>query len=141
LEAHDGAASTVGRSSTGLEPRTAAMLSYLAGPFSSGLILWVERENAFVRFHAWQSMIGLGGLALALFASYVFAGMAMFVSATLVTVLFNVAAVIWIVLVIVTLLCAWKAWSGARWSLPLAGEYAERRVRLTPQRHNSSTPQ
>jgi uncharacterized membrane protein len=118
---------TEGASTTGLEPRTAAALSYLAGPFSGALMLWVERENAFVRFHAWQSVIGLGGLALALLASYVFAGMAMFVSATLVTLLFDVAAVIWIVLVIVTLLCTWKAWSGQRWSLPLAGEFAKRR--------------
>ena len=113
-------------STTGLEPRTAAALSYLAGPFSGGLILWVERENAFVRFHACQSLIGLGGLALALVASYVFAAMAMFISASLVTVLFNVAAVIWIVLVITTILCAWKAWSGERWRLPLVADYADR---------------
>jgi uncharacterized membrane protein len=113
---------------TGLEPRTAAALSYLAGPFSGGLMLWVERENSFVRFHAWQSLIGLGGLALALLASYFLAAMAMFVSASLVTVLFNVAAVIWIVLVITTLLCAWKAWSGERWKLPLVAEYVNRRV-------------
>ena len=125
---------------TGLEPRTAAALAYLAGPFSGGLMLWVERENAFVRFHAWQSLIGLGGLALALLASYVFAAMAMFVSASLVTVLVNVAAVIWIVLVLTTLLCAWKAWSGQRWSLPLAGEFAERRMVSISQRHNSTTP-
>lgn len=113
---------------TGLEPRTAAALSYLAGPFSGGLMLWVERDNAYVRFHAWQSLIGLGGLALALLASYAFAAMAMFISASLVTLLFNVAAVIWIVLVITTLLCAWKAWSGERWRLPLVADYAERRV-------------
>jgi uncharacterized membrane protein len=113
---------------TGLEPRTAAALAYLAGPFSGGLMLWVERDNAFVRFHAWQSLIGLGGLVLALLASYVLAAMSMFVSASLVTVLFNVAAVIWIVLVITTLLCAWKAWSGERWRLPLVADYAERRV-------------
>ena len=125
---------------TGLEPRTAAALAYLAGPFSGGLMLWVERENAFVRFHAWQSLIGLGGLALALLASYVFAAMAMFVSASLVTVLVNVAAVIWIVLVLTTLLCVWKAWSGQRWSLPLAGALAEQRMLSIPRRPNSTTP-
>jgi len=117
---------TEGRSTTGLEPRTAAALAYLAGPFSGGLMLWLERENDFVRFHATQALIGLGGLALALIASYLFGVMAMFVSASLVTVFFNVAAVIWIVLVIATLLCAWKAWSGERWRLPLVADYADR---------------
>jgi uncharacterized membrane protein len=111
---------------TGLEPRTAAALAYLAGPFSGALMLWVERENTFIRFHACQSVIGLGGLALALLGSYLLAAIAMFVSASLVTVLFNVAAVIWIVLVITTVLCAWKAWSGERWRLPLVADYADR---------------
>jgi uncharacterized membrane protein len=37
--------------------------------------------------------------------------------------------VIWIVLVIVWALCLWKALSGERWKLPLAGDYAERLLR------------
>src|SRR4051812_10713441 len=74
-------------SSTDLNPRTAAALAYLAGPFSGPLMLWVEREQPFVRFHAWQSVIGLGGLGLALLASYVLAAAAMLVSATAVTVM------------------------------------------------------
>ena len=37
---------------TGLKPRIAASLAYLAGPFSGALLLASERENAFVRFHA-----------------------------------------------------------------------------------------
>ena len=39
-----------------------------------------------------------------------------------------VAFVIWIVLAIVWAICLWKAWSGERWKLPLAGDYAERFV-------------
>lgn len=113
-------------SSTGLDPRTASALAYLAGPFSGALILWVERTNAFVRFHAWQSVVGLGGLALAVLAAYVIAGMMIFVSASAVIVMFAVASVIGVVLLIVWLLCLWKAISGERWKLPLAGEYAER---------------
>jgi uncharacterized membrane protein len=48
-------------SSTGLDPHVAAALAYLAGPFSGVLILLAERTSAYVRFHAWQSVIGLGG--------------------------------------------------------------------------------
>ena len=53
-------------SSTGLDPAVAAALSYLAGPFSGVLVLLAERTNPFVRFHAWQSIIGLGGLGAAI---------------------------------------------------------------------------
>ncbi len=115
-------------SSTGLDPRTAAALAYLAGPFSGALILWVETVNHDVRFHAWQSIIGLGGLGIAVLASYIFAAIALFISATAVSVMLDVARVIWIVLVIVWALCLWKALAGERWKLPLAGDYADRFV-------------
>ena len=113
-------------SSTGLDPKTASTLAYLAGPFSGALILFAESSNRDVRFHAWQSIVGLGGLAVAVIASYVLAFLALFVSATAVSVMVGVATVIWIVLVIVWALCLWKALSGERWKLPLAGDYAER---------------
>jgi uncharacterized membrane protein len=113
-------------SSTGLEPRTASTLAYLAGPFSGALILLAESANDDVRFHAWQSIVGLGGLGLAVIASYILAVAALFVSATAVSLMVGVASVIWIVLAIVWALCLWKAWSGERWKLPLAGDYAER---------------
>jgi uncharacterized membrane protein len=111
-----------------LEPRTAAALAYLAGPFSGALILAAESANDDVRFHAWQSIVGLGGLGLAVITSYVLALLAVFVSATVVSLMLGVAKVIWIVLAMVWLICLWKAWSGGRWKLPLAGDYAERFV-------------
>jgi uncharacterized membrane protein len=116
------------RSSTGLEPRTASALAYLAGPFSGALILAAESTNREVRFHAWQSIVGLGGLGLAVIVSYILAFVALFVSATAMSLMLSVAKVIWIVLAIVWALCLWKAWSGERWKLPLAGDYAERFV-------------
>jgi uncharacterized membrane protein len=113
-------------SSTGLEPRTASALAYLAGPFSGALILLAESTNQHVRFHAWQSIVGLGGLGLAILGSYVLAFVALFVSATAVSLMVGVATVIWIVLALVWVICLFKAWSGERWKLPLVGDYAER---------------
>jgi uncharacterized membrane protein len=115
-------------SSTGLDPRTASALAYLAGPFSGALMLFAESTSEIVRFHAWQSIVALGGLGLAVIASYVLAFVALFVSATVASVMVGVATVIWIVLAIVWVLCLWKALSGERWKLPLAGDYAERLV-------------
>ena len=65
---YDGGRRAEGGSSTGLSPRTASMLAYLAGPFSGGLILLAESKNEDVRFHAWQSVVGLGGLGIAVAA-------------------------------------------------------------------------
>jgi uncharacterized membrane protein len=113
-------------SSTGLEPRTASALAYLAGPFSGALILLAESTNQHVRFHAWQSIVGLGGLGLAILGSYVLAFVALFVSATAVSLMVGVATVIWIVLALVWVICLFKAWSGERWKLPIVGDYAER---------------
>ena len=116
-------------SSTGLAPPTASALAYLAGPFSAALILLAEDQNDDVRFHAWQSLIGLGGLTLAVLASYALGIAAFFISATAVSVMFTVATVIWVVLLIVWAVCIWKAAMGERWHLPLAGDYADRFAR------------
>ena len=115
-------------SSTGLHPRTAAALAYLAGPFSGALMLWAERANRDVRFHAWQSVVGLGGLALAVVICGVLAVVGLFVSATMLLVMLRVATVLTVALAIVWALCLWKAFAGGRWKLPLAGDVANRRA-------------
>jgi uncharacterized membrane protein len=116
-------------SSTGLHPRTASGLAYLAGPFSGALILLAESRSSDVRFHAWQSILGLGGLGLAVIVAYVLAFFALFESAAAVSVMIAVATVLWVVLLVVWAICLWKAFSGERWKLPLAGNYADRLLR------------
>lgn len=115
-------------SSTGLDPRTAAALAYLAGPFSGALVLWVETANRDVRFHAWQSIAGLGALVLAVILSGTIAVLGLFVSATVMLMMLRVATLLTIVLAIVWAVCLWKAFAGGRWKLPLAGNFAERRA-------------
>lgn len=111
--------------STALSPRVASALAYAAGPVSGALMLLAD-SNDTVRFHAWQSIVALGGLALALLASYVLAFAALFVSTSAIAAMIDVATVIWIIFAIVWLMCLWKASSGERWKLPLAGSVAER---------------
>jgi uncharacterized membrane protein len=115
-------------SSTGLDPRTAAALAYLAGPFSGALVLWTETANRDVRFHAWQSIVGLGGLSLAVLVSGVLAVVGLFVSATAMLVMLRLATALVAVLAIVWAVCLWKAFAGGRWKLPIAGAYADRRA-------------
>jgi uncharacterized membrane protein len=115
-------------SSTGLEPQFAAALAYLAGPFSGLIILLAERTNRFVRFHAWQAIIGLGGLGLLAVGLLLSAFLGLFLSPSAFTALYMLAGVTAVVWLAVWALCLVKAFGGSTLKLPLAGGYAERRA-------------
>jgi len=115
-------------SGTGLEPQFAAALAYLAGPFSGATILVAERTNRFVRFHAWQSIVGIGGLGFlaTLFLTCAFLGL--FLSPVAFTTLYWLAGITAVVTLLVWALCLVKAFGGSAWRLPLVGNYAARRA-------------
>ena len=120
------AASAQAASSTGLDPNLAAALAYLAGPFSGLLILLVERANGYVRFHAWQSIVGLGGLGLLSAGLLVLSFVTLLLSPILFTVMYwssGVVAIAWLALWAV---CLVKAFTGVRWEMPVAGRHAQR---------------
>jgi uncharacterized membrane protein len=114
-------------SSTGLEPTIAAALAYLVGPLSGILVLLAERSNRFVRFHAWQAILGLGGLWLIAAALYLLAFVTLFVSATGFRVMLWLSTIAWVCWVVVWIICLVKAFTGQMWRMPLVGPYAERR--------------
>jgi uncharacterized membrane protein len=111
-------------SSTGLDPNLAAALAYLSGPFSGIIILLVERVNDYVRFHAWQSIIGLGGLALLAVAMLLFSFATLLISPLVFTVMYRFSAVLAILWVVVWGVCLVKAFTGSRWEMPVVGRYA-----------------
>ena len=113
-------------SSTGLDPNLAAALAYLAGPFSGVLILLVERTNGFVRFHAWQSIIGLGGLGLLSAATLVLSFLTLLLSPFIFTVMYRFSELVAITWVVAWVVCLVKAFTGDRWEMPVAGRYAAR---------------
>lgn len=113
-------------SSTGLDPNFAAALAYLAGPFSGILILLVERASGYVRFHAWQAVIGLGGLGVLAAAALVLSFLTLLLSPLVFTLMYRLSkglAVLWLVAWVV---CLVKAFTGSVWKMPVAGRYAER---------------
>lgn len=105
------------RSSTGLPENVASTLCY-ALLFVTGLVfLLVERRNLQVRFHAMQSLMAFGGLALMVNILPVvpFIGTAL-------------AFVVGVFMVALWLVCMWRAWQGDRWKLPLVGDEAEKQI-------------
>ncbi|MDD5423641.1 MAG: DUF4870 domain-containing protein [Candidatus Omnitrophica bacterium] len=102
---------SLGKTSTGIEPNMAALLSYLLG-FITGVIFYLtEKENKFVRFHAMQSIIVFGVLFLA--------GVIIGFIPVINVIFWVTELVLWMVLMI-------KAYQGEMFKVPLAGDLAEK---------------
>jgi len=105
------------KTSTGLEENIAGLLCYVLGWITGIVFLVLEKENKFVRFHAFQSLLTflpLGVLAWILgwipFAGWVIAGL------------------VWILILILWLILMFKAYKGERYKLPIVGDIAEKQT-------------
>ncbi len=105
---------TGGRSSTGLEPNTAGLLCYLGFWITGIIFLVIEQENRFVRFHALQSIVAFGGLAIV----GVFARLIPYAGVVFGPIIGILVLVVWIMMMV-------KAHEGELYRLPLAGLVAE----------------
>lgn len=113
---------------TGLTPRVAASLAYLAGPFSGVLLLATEPASRFVRFHAWQSVFGLGLLGAAALVFLALAFALLLESPTAFWTMLWIAAATGAAWVGLWALCVVSAYRGRDIRLPIVGGYAERKV-------------
>jgi uncharacterized membrane protein len=106
-------------STTGLDPNLAGLLAYLAGCISGLLLLVVEKESEYVRFHAYQSTITFLGLFV---ASLVLRFIPM-IGDLLGGALSLASLVLWVLLMV-------KAFQGERFKLPMVGDMAEERSKI-----------
>ena len=105
-------------STTRLDPNLAAAIAYLAG-FVTGLVLLaVEKENRYVRFHAMQSTVFFAGVLVVSIAinSIFFLGAILYAF-----LLFPAVVILWLVLM-------FKAYSGETFKLPVVGDFAEKQI-------------
>jgi uncharacterized membrane protein len=103
--------------STGLQENIAGLLCYLIVWITGIIFLIIEKDNKFVRFHAWQSIIVFGALTL---ISIIFGFIP--VIGTIISWLAGVLMfVLWIVLM-------YKAYKGELYKLPIAGVIAEKQT-------------
>jgi uncharacterized membrane protein len=103
------------KTSSGMEENVAGLLCYLFGWLSGLIFLLIEKENKFVRFHAWQSIIVFAAFTIVTIVLRVIPVIGWVVSSILGIVVF----VLWIVLM-------YKAYKGERYKLPWAGDLAEK---------------
>ncbi len=95
-----------------LEPRLAAVLSYMLGLVTGIILLRVEKEDRFVRFHALQSIL-FTSIAIVVLLALATVGIDLLTYA--------LAVVVWAVWTILML----RAARGEFYQLPLIGRWAE----------------
>lgn len=105
------------RSSTGLDPNLAGLLCYLLTIVSGLVFLIVEKEDRYVRFHAYQSVATFGALLILSIAVRLVPLVGGIVSALV----GPVAVILWVILMV-------KAYQGERFKLPAVGDWAEQQA-------------
>ena len=106
------------RSSTGLDANMAAALAYLAGFITGIVLLIIEKESRFVRFHAMQSTVVFVAV---LIISVVINSIPILGAFLYAFLLFPAVVIIWLVLM-------FKAYNRETFKLPLAGDFAEKQI-------------
>lgn len=109
-----------------IDPRTRAALAYLALWVGGLVMVFAEREDRDVRFHAMQSVVGLGGLWLLGVACWALGFVMLAFSADAFRLLLWAGNLAWGGMIVVWVICLYKAVRGERWSLPIAGPIAAR---------------
>jgi uncharacterized membrane protein len=112
----------LGKTSTGMQPNLAGLLSYVLG-FITGIVFFlIEKENRFVRFHAIQSIITFGGFFVLTLGVGIIFGTVPQIALGINSLLGILQLVVWIVLMI-------KAYQGEYFKLPVIGDIAEKQVK------------
>lgn len=130
---HSTGDSTTEPTESGLAPNVAGALSYLLGPITGILFYVIEPEDAFVRFHATQSIVVFGGLfVLSIALSVIFAILAVipiigWLFAILLALLAMIASLVALVL---WLFLMYKAYSGDEYEVPIAAKYARKHMNV-----------
>jgi len=101
------------KTGSGLNQNLAGLLAYIAGIISGVIFLLIEKENQFVRFHAYQSiMVTVGLVILSIGLSFV-----PMVGWILSLLLSPIGFILWVV-------CMYKAYQGEVFKLPIVGDMA-----------------
>jgi len=105
-----------------LDPKLAAALAYVGGPISGAVFLILERTDPFVRFHALQSVVTFGGVAVLHLVLRNLPLVAWLSRSPLMIATFA----LWIFLII-------KAFSGDRYRLPFVADLVDRFLHPPPR--------
>lgn len=110
--------------SVSIQRRSVAAISYILGFVTGVVVLMVEPEDKFIRFHAMQSTIATGSLfILNILLGLLFSRFGIFSFLSTIS-----GLLIWILIFGIIVLCFYRAKQGRVYKLPYFGKIAERRV-------------
>ena len=101
----------------GVTENLEALLCYALGWLTGLVFLLIEQKNAYVRFHALQSLVTF--LALFIISSVI--GFIPVLGILVGLILWPLGVVLWIVLMV-------KAYKGERYKLPVIGDFVEQKL-------------
>ena len=101
----------------GVTENVEALLCYALGWVSGLVFLLLEQKNAFVRFHAMQSLATFLGL----FIISLVVGFVPVLGILVNILIWPLSVVLWIVLMV-------KAYKGERYKLPVVGDFVEKQL-------------
>jgi len=106
-----------GKTSSGFDENVAAALCYSFGWVTGLLFYLIEPQNAFIRFHAAQSMMVFGSACVAFLVCLAIPLLGWILSIFV----FYGSAALWLLLM-------FRAYQGERFKLPIVGRMAEERL-------------
>lgn len=114
----------LGKTDLGLEPNIAAALCYIPyiGLVVSIVVLLVEKENKFMKFHAFQSLSLMAATWVASFVVGIFSAALILVATCLVP----FVGLIGVALLVYELYVAYMAYKGEKYMIPVLGEFVEK---------------
>lgn len=96
---------------TGLDKNVAGALAYVLGPIT-GIVFYIIEKDPFVKFHAMQSIIVMGGL------------MVISLMMTMTIILLPFVGLLNLVGFVLWLILIFKAYKGDEWEVPYLGKLA-----------------
>ncbi len=117
-----GSSGANGTTSNGLAPNVAALLAYLFGWLGGLVFILIEKDNKFVRFHAFQSLFLTGAMIAAYILYFI---LAFVLPSGIVMILLPILglgiAIVWILMLV-------SAFQGKETRLPIIGDIAHKQA-------------
>lgn len=114
---------------SGLAPNIASLLCYICAPITSVIFLLIEKENADVKFHAWQgTLFGAAIIAFNIILNLLGFLLGQMVDLLGAVILSFLLPIVWIGVFVLWVVLLVKAYQGERWKIPVLGDIAAQKA-------------
>ena len=113
------------KSALGLDANITALLGYIIWIIAL-IMIFIEKENKFVRFHAFQSLLYSAAIFVVFIVLSVLTAMMAFVSSTLASLFSLLFILMWLAAFAGMIFLAIKSYQGQKFKLPMLGDIAEK---------------